>query len=36
MLANSFEVRTGGNRRFDMPFEFEVRETEAHPAFSAF
>jgi hypothetical protein len=32
VLANVFEVRTGGERKFDVPFEFEGRETEAHSA----
>jgi hypothetical protein len=34
VLAIVFEVQTGGQRKFDVPFEFEVRETEAHSAIS--
>jgi hypothetical protein len=26
VLAEVFEVRTGGGRKFDEPFEFEVRD----------
>jgi hypothetical protein len=29
-----FELRTGSERKFDIPFAFEVLGTDAHSAFS--
>jgi hypothetical protein len=34
VLAIVVDLRTSGERKFDVPFEFEVRETAAHSAIS--
>jgi hypothetical protein len=34
VLAVVFELRTGGERKLDVPMEFDVLQTEGHPALS--